>query len=1433
MLRKLRLVLLFVASFYLTGSVFAHQESESPVRFIENKGQWEPHILYSAELPSGQVFLEADRLTFNFCDYSQLHDRWFHRGENESKDFPIDCHAFVLSFPGSQLQPQLYPSHPEKYYHNYFVGNDPQQWASMVKVYEEVRYENIYPGVDFVIYGQDHGLKYDFVVQPGADASQIKMHMEGLESMFLQNGELHLNTSVNKIIDAAPVSFQGLQEVPTQYTLSDDVVSFAFPEGYQQNSELRIDPTLVFSTFTGSFANNFGFSATYDDTGSLLAGGISYGGNYPVTPGAYQITFQGNFDVSISKFDPTGGHLWSTFVGGSSEDQPHSMVTNAAGDLFFMGRSNSSDYPATQGAHDGSANGGYDIIVSRISANGANLMASTYVGGSLDDGLNITASYVQQSIKYNYGDDARGEIVLDDNDNVYVAACTRSGNFPITFGALDNSLNGTQDGCAFKLTPTLNTLLWSTFIGGDGDDAAYSIKVDDNDRPYVTGGTSSSNFPTTSGSLLPTYQGSIDGFIMHLEADGSNQISATYIGTSGYNQCYFLELDRDGDVYVVGQKTGAWNITPAGIWSTPAGGQFIMKLNPDLDQVIYSTHFGTSNSQVNISPTAFLVDVCEFVYVSGWGGGTNFGGFTSGLPLSNNAFQSTTDGSDLYMLVLQADMAGIEYGTYIGGTASNEHVDGGTSRFNKRAEVYQSVCAGCQGNSDFPTTAGAFSSTNNSGLCNLACFKLSLDLEGIVADFYPDPDTAGCAPQTILFDNLSNGGNQYFWSFGDGGTSSAFSPTHTYPNPGVYEVQLIAIDSNTCNVVDTAYRTIVVNAIPVASVTPDTSICEGESVVLTAAGGSSYQWQPPIYLNNPVAGTVVATPAADVTYDVIVTNQGGCSDTTQVTVNLLTRPSAQAVGDTLICPGDTANLSASGGVDYQWLPSNGLSQPTAAQTGASPGGSTVYTVEVTAANGCTDLDTVTVDVSPIDAEAGPDSDLCIGDSLTLNGSGGSSFQWTGSGLSNPSIPNPTVAPSSDVVYTLTVTDQYGCVDEDSVRITVRPLPLVEAGSDVILCDNDSIQLVASGAQNYSWFPPTNLSNPNIGSPFAFPSSNTTYTVTGTDQFGCVNSDSLFIEVLPAPVAVATGSGTICQDSSIQLFASGGLSYSWSPSAGLSDPNIQDPLATLGSTTLFTVQVFAANGCDDEDTVLVEVTPTPVIDITGRPLICAGTFTSLAASGAETYEWNTGDNTSLIRVEPDSSTVYSVVGYVEGCPSLPTDFSLTVDQGVPTADFIADPDSGWVPMTTTFNNLSSGASTYTWDFGDGNGSTLMSPTHVYQDTGRFVVELIAYNENSCPDTIQRRVIVGADFSIFIPNAFTPNGDGVNDFFSTPWYGVREFHIMLFDRWGMLIYESFDPDFQWAGLYKGNEVQEGVYTYVIEARGYIGEKVRRAGTVTLYR
>jgi gliding motility-associated-like protein len=1447
---------------------------KSTLRLIENQGQWEDQVQYRVKLRSGDLFLEKDRFTWSFYKADHLdHSHHSHQGKEaghskyQSKHDPstVDWHAYQVIFEGANPDPVLQPSERQTEYHNYFIGNDPSKWAGEVPLYGKVAYRQLYDGIDMEVYGSGDRVKYDFLLEAGADPGLINLQYIGADDVRLKDGNLIIRTSLNEMQELKPVAFQIVNgrrtEVACAYDLRNNHLRFRFPQGYDPALPLVIDPNVVFSTYTGSFADNWGFTATYDGNADLIAGGIVFAAGYPVSTGAYQTNFQGgNFDVSLTKYNFNGtGIIFSTYLGGNDDEQPHSLVVNSLGELVVYGRTNSPDFPVTSGAYDTSPNGGWDIFVTKFNVNGTGLVGSTFIGGTGDDGVNGNATYNQGlPLKYNYGDDARGEVITDDLGNIYVASSTFSNNFPVTSGAFQQFPGGSQDGLIFKLNPGLNNLVFSSYLGGSGQDAAYSVQLDDQYQPYVAGGTSSANFPATGGGLHPNYLGGqADGFVIKINNTGSFVINGTFIGTNSYDQCYFVQLDLDYHVYVVGQTEGNYPIQAVsgstGIYSNPGSKQYIAKLSNDLSTTIYSTVFGASPVSVpNISPTAFLVDNCENVYVSGWGGKTNYQGFTIGMPFTSDAFQSATDGSDFYLIVFEKNAANLLYATFWGGnnslSFSGEHVDGGTSRFDKEGKVYQAVCAGCGGYSDFPTTPGVWSNTNNSSNCNLGSFKIRFDLSGITANFIPKDQnnqpinlvTGGCAPLTVTFDNTSTNTSPiatYFWDFNDGGSSSmAFEPVYTFNTPGTYSVMLITIDSASCNIADTVFRTIIVNPLPVAEAGPDTIICNGATTTLSASGGLTYNWSPGTGLSSPNSANTVASPSVTTTYTVTVTDVNGCKDTDDVTVTVDNTLSVNSGNDTTICLGSSAQLKATStnGISYSWTPAGSLSNPNIPNPVATPSATTTYSVSAINANGCEQTDAVTVTVYEVFTIE--DTAICIGESVTLATNNGVSFSWTpATGLSNPNIASPVATPLSTTAYTVTAVSADGCQSVKEVTVTVHPLPLISAGADDTLCLGFSTQLQASGGVSYSWTPAASLNNPNLANPLASPLVTTTYSVLGTDANGCENTDEVTVLVNDLPTVVASpGSTIICQGESIQLNASGGKFYTWTPSATLSNPNIANPVATpTAAMTTYYVTGMDDNGCEATDSVIIEVIPTPETKIEGVNAICAGGSIILTAYGGTSYLWSTGDTTQSISVIPAGQTTYTATAFVGSCSGKPDSITVDVFFDYPDASFIPTPDSGFAPLTVYFQNTTIGGYRYEWNFGTGRPIvTDENPTFTFPYAGEFTVMMIAYSYYDCPDTAYYTIIT-ENVSLFIPSAFSPNGDGFNDNWLVKDYGIRDLHVMIFSRWGILIYESFDPDFRWDGTYNGAPVPEGVYVYVIEARGEDQREYQEKGTITLMR
>jgi len=784
---------------------FAHGDhpEKGGLLFEENKRQYPSSVQFMADIPGGRLFVEKGQLRYAYHNPDELkyiHDVLGHEKNLSSSEIDaqtVHFHSVFVNFLGNSAEQEFTTGEKENYSRNYFKGSSPSGWSGGVSVYRTVGIRGLYPGIDLSLYSSGPHLKYDLYVAAGADPSVIRMQYEGADDLKLKDdGILYMKTSVNEVMELAPVAYQTISgaKIPVncRYRLDGNVLSFEFPDGYNTAYTLVIDPVLVASTYSGSNATTYGHSATYDDQGNIYAGGRCFGAGYPTTPGAYDGTFGGSVDVSISKYSPNGTTLlYATYLGGTNDDYVHSMIVNTAGELYIMGSTSSADYPTTAGTLQPAIGGGYDIIISRLNPAGNTLLSSTYLGGTATDGQNMIAQ--------NYGDGYRGEIDLDGSGNILIANFSSSTNFPVTPGAFDGSHNGAQDGVVCKLNSSLTGLLFSTFIGGSGDDATYEVSETSLGDLLICGGTASNNFPVTAGAYQTTYQGGThDGWVGRISANGSSLVASTYYGTAGYEQVFFSDIDNMDNIYVYGQADNVPAITP-GTYSQPGGTMFLAMLNTPCSSVTWSTGIGPAAGQ---TPTAFLVDQCRKIYMAGWDG-------TAGLPVSPGAIQSTTDGSDFYLLVLAQDADSLLYATYMGDGSSWEHVDGGTSRFDKQGIVYEAVC---EGGTSFPTTPGAYSNTSTVGW-DIVVFKIDFEQQGVIARASAAPSIVGCAPFTVNFNNTSLNAQAYFWDFDDGtATSTLFQPSHTFQNPGTYQVMLVATDSTTCNISDTTYITIQVGA---------------------------------------------------------------------------------------------------------------------------------------------------------------------------------------------------------------------------------------------------------------------------------------------------------------------------------------------------------------------------------------------------------------------------------------------------------------------------------------------------------------------------------------------------------------------------------------------------------------------------------------------
>ncbi len=721
---------------------------KSAIQFTENKGQWKENILFKADIPIGNIFIERNCLTYLFVDKEATHE--YQHGKDIKK---AKFHSVKVNFLNANPNPQILKDLKSAEYYNFFVGN-PSQWASNVYAYKKIVLKNIYPKTDLEIITQGDAIKVNFILQVGADPNAISWQYLGANELLLNKNQLKITTSLGELVEQEPYSYQQFDEVqkmiPTKFVLNKDIVKFKL-DTYDPKSPLVIDPAVVFGSYVGSAADNFGFAASFDAAGNAFGAGTVYAANFPTTTGAYDLTFAGGSglngeyarDAFIVKFNPTGTSLlFGTFIGGTDNEQPHSVTVGPNNEIIIFGTTNSIDFPVSASGFDKTYNGGSDVFVMKLNNAGSSLLASTYIGGTQDDGINgephVPFFSQTHQLPYNYSDWYRGEVMTDLSGSIYISTCTKSTHLqgiPLINAAQFIYGGGSQDGYVVKLNNGLSLIQFSTFVGGSGDESAHSICINNLNEPIIGGGTNSNNLQF--GTTLSPYQGNVDGFVAKYSSSGVKQ-RFIYTGTSTYDQIFHVQTDDQNNIYTLGQTKGNMPKS-AGTYGITNGKQFLQKFNSSLTTLLISTTFGKAGTEPSLSPAAFLVDVCGRIYVSGWGGGTNQS-YHNGMdnvfqfPTTADAFQKTTDGSDFYLMALSPNFTNLLYASFYGGGQSQEHVDGGTSHFDKSGIVYQAVCAGCNGLNDFPTTPTAYSRVNpskrafdlNQGGCNLGMFKFDM-----------------------------------------------------------------------------------------------------------------------------------------------------------------------------------------------------------------------------------------------------------------------------------------------------------------------------------------------------------------------------------------------------------------------------------------------------------------------------------------------------------------------------------------------------------------------------------------------------------------------------------------------------------------------------------------------------------------------------------
>lgn len=595
----------------------------------------------------------------------------------------------------------------------------------------------------------------------------------------------------------------------------------------------------------------------------------------------------------------------------------------------------------------------------------------------------------------------------------------------------------------------------------------------------------------------------------------------------------------------------------------------------------------------------------------------------------------------------------------------------------------------------------------------------------------------------------------------------------------------------------------------------------------------------PLYIGRDDAGTLdYYTGKID---DIRIYNRALSYNEVVTLYNFQHSLNANAGIDKSICIGDSVQLNASGGPKYKWDNGTFLSNDTI----SNPYTRTLNTKDyiLTVSDGvCEDKDTVkiTVNNKPI-VKATGNNTICLGDSIQLSVSGANKFTWNnGIYLNSDTISNPIAKP---IINTTFIVEGFigSCSNKDTIRIDVTTIN-TDAGLNKSICIGDSVQLNASGGTKYEWLTNNTLSDTSIYNPFAKPTTNTKYYVLVSNGICKQKIDSVEVFVIGNLLADAGKDTSLCKNDSIQLMATGGTNFIWTPSAGLSRNDIPNPFASPNITTKYYLK-STSGSCVAEDSITITINEKPIINVGLDKIICKGeSYLINTTSDADKFTWapNTFLDNHLIKspkTTPDTSLQYLVKAEnsTNGCINFDT-IKITVNN--PKANFKASTSAGVVPLTITFNNTSTPKNINSlWDFGNSETSILTSPYFIYTKTGKYKVTLIVTDSNNCKDTTTDEITVNGNIKLNIPNVFTPNSDNLNDVFKIIFSDSSQIEYVkgtIWNRWGGLIYEfSFPKNTWWDGTYNGNFCSEGVYFYIFNIKTIYGETFEYHGTVTLLR
>ena len=994
-----------------------------------------------------------------------------------------------------------------------------------------------------------------------------------------------------------------------------------------------------------------------------------------------------NFGFKVERYD-TGKDLlidptlnWGTYFGGSDYDIAYSVSTDGSGNVYITGVTYSDGQIATSGAHQIKYAGGMDAFLAKFNFTGGRVWATFYGGTGDDEGLGV-------------GTEGSGM--------VYITGQTTSTNGIATTGAYQTSHSGgTWDAFLARFNSS-GAISWATFYGGNGEDGASAVSIDTSGNLYIAGTTSSDSGIATSGAYQTSYGSPTYGidFLAKFSSAGTLSWGTYYEGG-----ILAIKADGSGNLYITGYTQSSSGIATSGAYRTAYGGgnfdAFLTKFS-SAGALSWSTYYGG-----NYDDEAYGVstDVSGNVYITGYTTSTK-------LLASSGAYQTSFGGAEDAFLAKFSSSGALSWSTYYGGSGDE---NGSGVSTDDSANIY------ITGNSSSGIgSSGLLAEFNSKGILSWATYYGNDNPEGISVDVFGNIYITGYTASTK---GISTSG-AYQTSYA-GGYFDAFLAKFSYPYQNDAGITSVKSPSGALCAGSQTIKAILKNY--------GTSTLSADSIYWTVNGTSQtpVKWTGSLKTDSTAIVTIGPynfSSGSNVIVSWSVKPNGikdsvPFNDTAKITITFNALPTASVISNTPICSGSAISIGAAAvtGSSYSWASSASGFSSTSSNPSVKPASTASYTLTEINTKGCVKSNAVTITVDNHTSLIS-DTAICEGNIISLGGAAvtKSSYSWTSwlPGFLSKSA-NPSVSPTATTTYYITETDSNGCVKKNHVTITVNPLPVAAVISDTAICSGSSISIGAStvAGSSYSWIssPPgftSTISNPTVS---AF--SITSYSLTETNFYGCVKSDTVAITINPLPKVNVVSKNSICFGSAISIgdTAVPKSSYSWTSSpSGFASAN-SNPIVSPTTTTSYTLAQKDSNGCSNSDSVTITVNPLPAAAVIPNTALCKGVSISIGAPvvPGSSYTWNSSPSgfsstSSNPSVSPVSTTSYTVTE-TDSNKCVNTNSLIILVNPLPAASVVPDTSicSG---SAISIGSAAVTGSTYLWtSFPSGFNSTYSNPT----------------------------------------------------------------------------------------------------------------------------